>query len=229
VAYGGWSIDLHPADGVFAEIAGSHHLHSKGPYQIPFRCYYSRNVKNLFLAGRIISSSHVAFGSTRVMATCALGGQAVAHAVALCREFSCLPADLSADPAKIALLRRNLARSGQDQWGEAEADPENLALHAEVTATSRLRLGSLPSAGASFLLGEKAPAQLFHAAAGPVPAITVTLDIETETILRFDLLTPSRPDHHTPDTLLGSIERILPAGHGQAVRLDFGVTLAAHA
>src|SRR5690606_8148977 len=92
VAYGGWSIDLHPADGVFAEIAGSHHLHSKGPYQIPFRCYYSRNVKNLFLAGRIISSSHVAFGSTRVMATCALGGQAVAHAVALCREFSCLPA-----------------------------------------------------------------------------------------------------------------------------------------
>ncbi len=94
VAFGGWSIDLHPAEGVFAEIAGSHHLHSEEVYQIRYRCYYSRNIENLFLAGRITSSTHVAFGSTRVMATCALGAQAVAHAAALCIEHGEKPRDI---------------------------------------------------------------------------------------------------------------------------------------
>ena len=61
VAFGGWSIDLHPADGVFSEKPGCNQWHSKGTYQIPYRCLYSRNVDNLFLAGRIISASHVAF------------------------------------------------------------------------------------------------------------------------------------------------------------------------
>lgn len=49
VAYGGWSIDLHPADGVFSEKPGCNQWHSKGIYQIPLRCYYSKNISNLFL------------------------------------------------------------------------------------------------------------------------------------------------------------------------------------
>ena len=77
VAFGGWSIDLHPADGVFSEKPGCNQWHSKGLYALPYRCFYSRNVSNLFLAGRIISASHVAFGSSRVMGTSAYGGQAV--------------------------------------------------------------------------------------------------------------------------------------------------------
>ena len=80
VAYGGWSIDLHPADGVFSEKPGCNQWHSKGIYQIPYRCLYSKNINNLFLAGRIISASHVAFASTRVMATAAHVGQAIGMA-----------------------------------------------------------------------------------------------------------------------------------------------------
>lgn len=71
VAAGGWAMDLHPADGVYSPLSPCTQWHSKGVYQIPYRCLYSRNIRNLFLAGRIISVSHVAFGSTRVMATCA--------------------------------------------------------------------------------------------------------------------------------------------------------------
>ena len=84
VSFGGWAIDLHPVDGVFSDKPGCVQWHSKGVYQIPYRCLYSRNIANLFLAGRIVSASHVAFGSTRVMATCAHGGQAVGMAAALC-------------------------------------------------------------------------------------------------------------------------------------------------
>ncbi len=94
VAFGGWSIDLHPADGVFSEKPGCNQWHAKGIYDIPYRSYYSRNVRNLFLAGRIISVSHVAFGSSRVMGTSAYGGQAVGMAAALCKENDVLPAGL---------------------------------------------------------------------------------------------------------------------------------------
>jgi len=80
VAFGGWSIDLHPADGVFSEKPGCNQWHGKGIYQIPYRTLYSKNIKNLFLAGRIISATHVAFASTRVMATAAHIGQAVGMA-----------------------------------------------------------------------------------------------------------------------------------------------------
>ena len=69
------AIDLHPADGVYAGGNGCHQWHSKGVYQIPYRCYVTPDLDNLFVGGRIISSSHVANGTTRVMCTSALGGE----------------------------------------------------------------------------------------------------------------------------------------------------------
>src|SRR5690606_27367018 len=86
VAYGGWSIDLHPADGVFSEKPGCNQWHGKGIYQIPYRSLYSKNIKNLFLGGRLISATHVAFASTRVMATAAHIGQAIGMAAYIAKE-----------------------------------------------------------------------------------------------------------------------------------------------
>ena len=59
-------------------------------YDIPLRCCISRDVENLMFAGRNLSASHVAFASTRVMATCAVVGQGVgtAAAIALQRKTS---------------------------------------------------------------------------------------------------------------------------------------------
>ena len=75
VAYGGWAIDLHPSDGVYAPGKACNQWHSKGVYQIPYRCYVTPDLDNMFIGGRIMSSSHVANGSTRVMCTAALGGE----------------------------------------------------------------------------------------------------------------------------------------------------------
>jgi FAD dependent oxidoreductase len=227
VAFGGWSIDLHPADGVYAKIAGSHHLHSKGVYQIPYRCYYSRNIKNLFLAGRIISTTHVAFGSTRVILTCSLGGQAVGQAAALCLEENCLPADISTDPAKIKRLQRDLARFGHDQWGIVIPDEENLAADARVTATSSLQLTSLPADGDVRVLEGKAWAQIIPLPAGPVPAITFCLDSTKPVELTFELRASSRRDHHTPDTIVSSIKQRVPAGNKSPVTLNFPYAMPA--
>src|SRR5690606_13607153 len=95
VSFGGWALDLHPADGVYSDKPGCTQWHSKGVYQIPYRTMYSRNIKNLFLGGRLMSASHVAFGSTRVMATCAHNGQVIAMAAKLCKEKGLLPAELA--------------------------------------------------------------------------------------------------------------------------------------
>jgi hypothetical protein len=53
------------------------------PYGIPYRCLYSKNIENLFFAGRNISATHMALSSTRVMGTCAILGQAVGTAAAI--------------------------------------------------------------------------------------------------------------------------------------------------
>ncbi|WP_164861780.1 FAD-dependent oxidoreductase, partial [Microbacterium sp. CPCC 204701] len=91
VAFGGWSIDLHPVEGMYATEAGAHQRYSNGIYGIPFRSYYSRNVPNLLLAGRDISATHVAFGSTRVMATCGAGGEAAGTGAALALDLGVRP------------------------------------------------------------------------------------------------------------------------------------------
>ncbi|MBC8543528.1 FAD-dependent oxidoreductase [Bianquea renquensis] len=83
VAYGGWSMDDHHPGGIDVKEPPTIYHPAPSPYGIPYRCLYSQNVKNLMFAGRNISVSHVAMSSTRVMATCALLGQAVGTAAAI--------------------------------------------------------------------------------------------------------------------------------------------------
>ncbi len=90
VAYGGWHIDVHQPDGIAGDIYWKGRL-LNGIYTIPYRSLYSRNIDNLLFAGRNISASHVAFASARVMLTCAVMGQAVGNAAALCLEHKCSP------------------------------------------------------------------------------------------------------------------------------------------
>jgi len=98
VAFGGWAIDLHPYKGIDAvDEPPFTPTHGKTTYGIPLRCYFSRNIENLFFAGRNISATHVAFASTRVMATCAVGGEAIGWAMGQCVKQNTTPAKLVAD------------------------------------------------------------------------------------------------------------------------------------
>jgi len=83
VAYGGWSMDDHNPAGLNHPGAPTIFHSAPSPYGIPYRCLYSKNIENLFFAGRNISATHMAMSSTRVMATCAVLGQAVGTAAAL--------------------------------------------------------------------------------------------------------------------------------------------------
>jgi len=64
------------------------------PYQIPYRSLYSKNIGNLFMAGRCFSCSHVGLGGPRVMRTTGQMGAAVGYAASLCNTYQCSPRDL---------------------------------------------------------------------------------------------------------------------------------------
>jgi len=142
VAYGGWPIDLHEPSGIdITDRKASRAVRLKHLYTIPLRSLYSRNVSNLLMAGRNISASHVAFGSTRVMGTCAVIGQAVgtaaAHGVAHLRQHrKVLPNKALAEPVHCRAIQQMLLRDDAFVPSLRNEDSGDLARDARVTASS---------------------------------------------------------------------------------------------
>ncbi len=217
VSFGGWALDLHPADGIYSEKPGCDQWHTRGVYQIPYRCLYSRNITNLFLAGRIFSASHVAFGSTRVQATLASAAQAVGMAAALCTRHNKRPADLVAAPY-MRELQRNLLRAGQFIPEVALDDPDDLARSATLDASSRLQLASLPDDGPRLPL-DYSWAQMLPVTPGPVPQVSFWVDVQVPTTLEVQLRTSDRATNYTPDVTLATQSFELQPGDGQRITM----------
>ncbi|MEO9892252.1 FAD-dependent oxidoreductase [Aurantibacter sp.] len=139
VAYGGWPLDDHPPGGM--DTTGEVPYVSiplKGPYSIPFRSLYSKNVSNLLMAGRNISVSHVALSSTRVMATCAGLGQAIGTAMAYCKTNAILPTILGNDKKRMAKLQQILLLQDQPILEVRNEDENDLAKKATLKASSEV-------------------------------------------------------------------------------------------
>jgi hypothetical protein len=135
VAYGGWPIDDHPPGGIGqTDVPPTSYIYFKQPYSVPLRSLYSINRPNLLMAGRNISASHVAFASTRVMATCATFGQAAGTAAVFCLQHQCLPRDVVKSPVLLRQLQQLLLRDDQALLGIRNEDPADLGRHARVTA-----------------------------------------------------------------------------------------------
>ena len=135
VAYGGWQMDQHTAGGLMAfDQVPSRILNFKGCYSIPYRCFYSKEVPNLMMAGRDISTTKTAFGSTRVMGTCAVGGQAVGTAAAMAVHYGLTPRELG--QTHMDQLQQTLLKDDCYIPGFANHDPDDLCRRAQVTASS---------------------------------------------------------------------------------------------
>lgn len=92
-----WSLDLHFPDPQNSKRfpgnefkAATNHIFIH-PYAVPYRCLYSRNIDNLFMAGRNISVTHVALGTVRVMRTTGMMGEVVGMAASLCKKYQSSP------------------------------------------------------------------------------------------------------------------------------------------
>jgi len=98
-----WPIDLHYPDpnnskffpgGEFLSVCNQD---GTPLYPIPYRCFYSRNIDNLFMAGRDISVTHAALGTIRVMRTTCMMGEVVGMAAAVCNKYNCSPRGVYTD------------------------------------------------------------------------------------------------------------------------------------
>lgn len=244
VAYGGWSIDLHPADGVFSEKPGCNQWHAKGVYQIPYRSLYSKNIKNLFLGGRLISATHVAFASTRVMATAAHIGQAIGMAAFIAKEKGerveelagvshhesqitshesqyLYPRDILTE-GFVPDLQNELLKAGQHIPKFELQDDTDLVQQATLHASSSFELAAFD---ADFALPiDTAVAQMLPLEAGRVPDITIEVDVAENTDLKVELRSSSRTGNYTPDVTLET--QTIPLQEGsQKVKLSFSATM----
>ncbi len=137
VAIGGWPFDDHPPGGFDRhDLPPNRAVPLAQPYNIPLRSLYSRNIPNLFLAGRNISCTHVAFSSTRVMATLGAAGQAAGTAAALCVSQGIDPRAIVRSPQHLTALQQSLLRDDQTIVARTNQDPLDLAREAAVSASA---------------------------------------------------------------------------------------------
>lgn len=127
-----WSIDLHYPDpdntkyfpGMeFKSIAEHVHIYE---YPIPYRCLYSRNVDNLFMAGRNISVTHAALGTVRVMRTTGMMGEVVGMAASICKKHNVLPRRVY---QKYLLELKSLMKKGTGKQGLPNNQQFNVGGH----------------------------------------------------------------------------------------------------
>lgn len=135
VAYGGWPMDEHTAGGFRAKGFIPSKVRSfPGFYSIPYGCYVAKDFDNLMMAGRDISTTKLAMGSTRVMGTCAVGGQAVGTAAALAVKNGMNPREFGI--SHIQDLRQQLLKDDCYIPGLRNQDKNDLARKAIVSASS---------------------------------------------------------------------------------------------
>lgn len=159
VAYGGFYIDLHTTGGLLGETsepvnASGHNSKSEAairtyvrPYGIPLGCLMAKDVPNLMMAGRNVSTTHVALGSMRVMTTTALMGQATGTVAALAiREGLSIR---QVREQRIQAVQQQLLRDGCFLPNYRNEDTADLALRAKVTASSSWAVSGIGPASTS--------------------------------------------------------------------------------
>ncbi|RLG94518.1 hypothetical protein DRO37_05315 [Candidatus Bathyarchaeota archaeon] len=220
VAYGGWFIDIHTMGGILAkdkppeDLCVNPDLSDKlrvDLYSIPLRCLYSRNIENLFMAGRDISVTHIALGSTRLMLTCAVIGQAAGTAAALCIKRNVTPRKLAGDHKLVKELQQTLLKDDCFIMNCPNEDPKDLALKASASASSSMTLTLEP-------IDESSPLDLFRSQIFPVTADKIrtislflesTLNREAEVKLELTSATDIW-SFNEPKDILASAESIVP-------------------
>ena len=201
VAYGGWFIDIHTMGGILAKgqppepLVGDPDLSDDlriQPYSIPLRCLYSKNIENLLMAGRDISVTHVALGTTRVMLTCAVLGQAAGTAAAISVKKNVTPRAIVENPDLMRELQQTLVRDDCFIINLPNEDPDDIARRAvSVTATSSMALTLEPIEGSSPL--EPYRSQIFPVSEGEIQTLSLFLESQADedTSVRLEI-TPAK-------------------------------------
>lgn len=103
VAKGAYPIDIHDPHGGRTRF---YFIKSGGSYDIPYRSLLPKGLEGIVVAGRTISATHEANGSTRIMGCVTAQGEAAGTAAALAVSKKVLPRQLNAEELR-DILRAN--------------------------------------------------------------------------------------------------------------------------
>ena len=135
ISYSGWALDIHHPKGIYSGKEGPLYCGVNLPIvSVPYRCLYSRNIENLFMAGRNVSATHIAIGTLRVQLTIMTLGQAVGTAAHLCLKYNEMPRGIYERHMKE--LQQLLIKNDQYIPGFKNEDENDPCLTAKVTASS---------------------------------------------------------------------------------------------
>ncbi|CAI6085506.1 FAD-dependent oxidoreductase [Cohnella sp. JJ-181] len=216
VGFGGWSIDLHPPQGMYSSEKGSKHYFADGLYSIPFRSLYSANVKNMLMAGRNISATHVAFGTTRVMATCAIMGEAAGTGASLCAAKGVTPRELHR--SHLEELQQTMLRQDASILGIANEDDRDLARRAAIAASSTRTVISVESPAIPVPLARDV-AVLFPVEP-ELAGVGWLADVARDAELTVELWSTGRPENYVPQARVATASVKAEAGERQWINFD---------
>jgi hypothetical protein len=134
VAYAGWALDLHPPEGFYGKGRPTTFHFFPEIHSIPLRSLYSKDLENLWMAGRNISSTHVALGGLRLMATCGVMGEAIGIAAAVAQR-SGASSSRTVTRSSIGTIQQEILRGGGFIPGVVSSDPHDLARKGSVTSS----------------------------------------------------------------------------------------------
>lgn len=187
IAYGGRAIDLHTD--IYSRYTPAEYVPTNGLYSIPFRCLYSKNIKNLLMAGRNISVTHVALGSTRVQKQTAIIGQAAGTGAHLCIKYNTIPRVIR--EKYTTELQQLLLKHDAFILGLKNNDSGDLARTAMVVASSTQRLDVIPNEEYELNVSEldSPRGQMFLITEPEIKSIDLLLEsrIENDTELQLGL------------------------------------------
>jgi hypothetical protein len=222
VAFGGWSIDLHPAGGMYATGAGAVQRFSNGVFEIPYRSLYSQNVSNLLMAGRLVSATHIAFGAARVMATCAAMGEAAGTAAALSVRRTTTPRGVYEQ--HLPELRQTLLRADATLIGVANEDPDDLARGASITASGFTRTIGTDAGDDGIPYRLKDDIGIVVPVTGELGGIALRAASDADTTLVVEAYVSDLPQNVIPVERVAAASVPLPAGEARWVDVPLAFT-----
>jgi len=134
VAFTDWGPDVHHPEGYWVKGNDCIHVYQGRRTSIPYRTLYSKNIENLFMAGRCHSATHIAHGGTRVMRPMCATGQAAGTAAAIAHKHETTPRGVY--KSHLEQLQQTLLKDGCYLMGVKNADPADQALSATASASS---------------------------------------------------------------------------------------------
>lgn len=228
ISYCGWPLDIHNPKGIYSGKEGPYYSNHRVPITgIPYRCIYSKNIKNLMMAGRCISVSHLALGTVRVENTLATLGQAAGTACAICVNENIEPRDILEN--RIQEFQQLLLRDDLTIPGCKNNDADDKARTAKVSASSVSKIEPyITERGAE---GEYEELEFDTAAAfalkKPIEFAKVKLynSNSQQTTLRASIFSAKSNNGYEGMTILDTVDVIIPPEFEGWLEIPFKISL----